>query len=386
MILTIQAKFHHFISGNLDNSKDCNLVDGLFLDFSSAFDRVDHKILLQKLHNYGFRGALLKFIQSFLSNRKQRVVFSGVYSDWVPVTSGVPQGSVLGPILFLLFVNDINEGLSSSLFRFADDHTIVRCIRSHSDRVILQNDLDKVHHWTVVNNLPLNASKCAVVHFSRSTALGPVTTYFLGGVPIKVVDDFKLLGVTFSSSLSFSSHVDAVCKKISRLTGFVIRISKHMHFSALLYLFKALITPHLTYCAIVWNPCKTGLLDRLDKSQRKISKVLMYRNRSCPSNLSYELRLNAFGLLKTGDLFDLLRLIFCFKLLNGLGPSSFLQYFNPSKVNELRYLHSASRTDSFFNSVFVSFPRLWNELPSSVRSSTSLNVFKNACKKHFTMY
>ena len=307
------AKFHHFLSGNLDNSKDCNLVDGIFLDFSSAFDRVDHRILLQKLHNYGLRGGVLKFIQSFLSERKQRVVVGGSYSNWVPVTSGVPQGSVLGPILFLLFVNDINEGLSSPLFRFADDHTAVRCIRSHRDRVVLQKDLDRIHDWTVVNNLPLNASKCAVVHFSRSKAFGPVTTYFLGGVPIKVVDNFKLLGIVFSSSLSFSSHVDVVCRKVSRLTGFVIRISRHMHFRALLYLFKALITPHLTYCAVVWKPCQTDLLDRLDKCQRKISKVLMYRNKSCSSDLSYELRLSAFGLIKTCDLLDLLRLIFCFK-------------------------------------------------------------------------
>ena len=100
-------------------------------------------------------------------------------------------------------------------------------------------------------------------------------------------------------------------------------------------------------------------------------------------DLSDESRLVEFGLLKTSrDLFNLLRLIFCFKLINGMGPSSFLQFFNPSKVNELMYLHSTSRTNAFFNSVFVSFPRLWNELPNSVRSSPSLALFKNFCKDH----
>ena len=133
----------------------------------------------------------------------------------------------------------------------------------------------------------------------------------------------------------------------------------------------------------MWNPCQIGLLDRLDKNQRKISKVLMYRKR-CPPDLSYESRLVEFGLLKTSDLFNLLRLIFCFKLINGMGPSSsFLQFFSPSKVNELRYLHSTSHTNAFFNSVFVSFPRLWNELPISVRSSPSLALFKSLCKDHF---
>ena len=134
-------------------------MDGIFLDLSSAFDRVDHKVLLEKLHNYGIRGNLLKWIQSFLSDRKQSVIFGGAYSNWASVTSGVPQGSVLGPILFLLFVNDINESLSSPLFQFADDHTIVRCIRIVKDQVALQRDLDKIHLWTLVNNLPLNASK-----------------------------------------------------------------------------------------------------------------------------------------------------------------------------------------------------------------------------------
>ena len=131
------AKFYHFLSGKLDNSRDCNLIDGIFPDFSAAFDRVDHCILLQKLHNYGIRGNLLRWIRSFLSERKQRVVFRGSYSGWTPVTSGVPQGSVLGPILFLLFVNDINDSLTSPLFQFADDHTIVRCIiRSVEDHKV----------------------------------------------------------------------------------------------------------------------------------------------------------------------------------------------------------------------------------------------------------
>ena len=379
----ILAKFYHFLSGSLDNNKDCNLVDGIFLDFSAAFDRVDHSVLLHKLHNYGIRGNMLCFIQSFLSDRKQRVVFKGSFSDWVPVSSGVPQGSVLGPILFLLFVNDINDGLSSPLFQFADDHTVVRCIRSLKDHQTLQKDLDMIHLWTLKNNLPLNASKCAVVHFSRSRDQSLFDLdYNLGGSIIKVVDDFKLLGVVFNSSLSFSHHVDSVCKKVSRLAGFCIRISRHMHFSSLLHLFKTLVLPHLTYCAVVWNPCQNGLLDRLDRSQRKISKVLMYRKR-CPSDLSYEARLIEFGLLKTSDLFNFLRLIFCFKLNHGIGPQSFLQFFKPSRVNELRFLHTTSRTNAFFNSVFVSFPRLWNDLPASVRTSSSVNLFKTYCKDNF---
>ena len=121
------VKFFHLLCKTLDDRK-CNLVDGIFLDFSSAFDKVDHNLLLTKLHSMGIRGFLLQWIQDFLSQRKQRVVFKGAVSDWCSVTSGVPQGSVLGPIFFVLFVNDINDVVSSPLFQFADDHTVLRPI------------------------------------------------------------------------------------------------------------------------------------------------------------------------------------------------------------------------------------------------------------------
>ena len=354
-------------------------MDGIFLDFSSAFDRVNHNLLIQKLHNYGIRGNVLAWIQSFLCCRKQRVIFQGKYSQWVPVTSGVPQGSVLGPILFLLFVNDINDIISSPIFQFADDHSMVRSIRTYDDQVSLQEDLDRIYQWSVANELPLNASKCAVVHFSRSKELMDFS-YKLGDRILDVVDNFKLLGVVFNSSLSFATHVDEICRKVSRLTGFVIRTSRNMHYSALLHLFKALILPHLTYCAVVWSPYQSCLLDRLERSQRKITKILLFR-KMFRSDMEYESRLAEFELLKVKDLFQYLKLIFCFKLINNMGPSSFLQYFRCSVVNNARYLHWTSHTNAFLNSVFVSFPRLWNELPISARSATSLHAFKNICRE-----
>jgi hypothetical protein len=373
------AKFYHFLSGSLDK-RDCNLVDGIFLDFSSAFDRVNHNSLLQKLHGYGIRGNVLSWIKSFLIGRKQRVIFQGEYSQWVPVTSGVPQGSVLGPVLFLLFVNDINDNLSSPLFQFADDHSLVRCIKTIDDQLFLQKDLDRIFQWTVKNNLPLNASKCAVVQFSRSKDFLKFS-YKLGSCTLNVVDDFKLLGVVFNSSLSFATHIDEVCRKVARLTGFVIRLSRSMHYSALLHLFKALILPHLTYCSVIWKPYQKGFLARLERSQRKVTKVLSFR-KTFSFDMSYESRLLEFELLKVGDLFQVLRLVFCFKLIN-LGPSSFLQYFHTSVVNKDRYLHCTSHTNAFLYSVFVSFPRLWNELPISVRSTSSINSFKNNCKDYY---
>ena len=140
----------------------------MFLDFSSAFDKVDHNLLLSKLQSLGFRGSLLQWIQNFLLMRQQWVIFKGSLSEWCMVTSGVPQGSVLGPILFLLFVNDINDELSSQLLQFADDHSIVRPICNEHDHNILQQDIQNIFQWTVLNKLPLNLSKCSVMHMTRS--------------------------------------------------------------------------------------------------------------------------------------------------------------------------------------------------------------------------
>ena len=123
-------------------------------------------------------------------------------------------------------------------------------------------------------------------------------------------------------------------------------------------------------------------MDRLEKSQRKVTKILMYRKK-CPPDMSYDARLAEFDLLQINDLFQVLRLIFCFKLIKNLGPTSFLQFFHPSFINNDRYLHWTAHTNTFQNSVFVSFPRLWNKLPTEIRSAISLPVFKSVCKDHF---
>ena len=183
------------------------------------------------------RGFLLQWIQDFLSQRKQRVVFKGAVSDWCSVISGVPQGSVLGPIFFVLFVNDINDVVSSPLFQFADDHTVLRPILSERDHVGLQNDIHNVFQWTLRNKLPLNLSKCSVMHMTRSKSLNYCDTFITGDGILVEVDEFKLLGVTFSKDLSFDSHIDAISNKVSKLSGFITRCTRGM-FS---YMFGPLI-------------------------------------------------------------------------------------------------------------------------------------------------
>ena len=377
------VKFFHLLCKSLDDRK-CNLVDGIFLDFSSAFDKVDHNILVSKLHSMGIRGFLLQWIQNFLYKRKQRVVFKGAVSEWCSVTSGVPQGSVLGPIFFVLFVNDLNDVVSSPLFQFADDHTILRPIFSEGDHNALQTDIHNIFNWTILNKLPLNPSKCSAMHMTRSKSPNYCDTYIMGGSTLAEVNEFKLLGVTFSKDLSFDSHIDTISRKVSKLSGFIIRCTRNMSSYALLNLYKALILPHITYCACVWSPHQRNHLDRLERVQRKITRTLFYKQSpNADVRPPYSNRLLGLNLVRLEDAFKIQRLVLGFKILNDMSPASFGSLIQHSKLESTRFLHQSTRTSSFFNSMFVSFPRLWDEIPSDLYIVSNLSSFKAGCKSYF---
>ena len=206
----------------------------------------------------------------------------------------------------------------------------------------------------------------------------------MGDITLDEVDDFKLLGVTFSKDLSFDTHIDKISSKLSKLSGFIIRCTRNMSYSALLNLYKALILPHIVYCACVWAPHQTNHLDRLEKVQRKISRTLFYKQfLKSDVRPPYSDRLSSFDLVKLEDAFKIQRLVLGFKILNGLAPASFAALIQHSRLVNTRLLHQSSRTSFFFNSMFVSLPRLWDEIPSDLHQVTNLSSFKEGCKSHF---
>ena len=306
------VKFFHHVCKSLDDRK-CNLVDGIFLDFSSAFDKVDHNLLLSKLHSLGIRGPLLQWIQSFLFERKQRVVFKGAVSSWVSVTSGVPQGSVLGPIFFVLFVNDLNDVVNSPLYQFADDHTIVRPILSRLDHmpsrgmfIISSGGLSRINYLSIF----LNVLLCTWLDLNLLVIL-MTDDYFMGESKLEEVNKFKLLGVTFGKDLTFDSHIDSISKKVSKLSGFIIRCTKNMSPNTLLNLYKALILPHIIYCACVWAPYQRNHLDRIEKVQRKVTLSLFFKQSPFADvRPPYSDRLLDLDLVRVEDAFKIQRLIF----------------------------------------------------------------------------
>ena len=244
---------------------DC--IDVAYLDFRKAFDLVSHEHLIYKLSKYGIKGKILNWIKDFLSNRKQRVVIRGTTSSWEDVTSGVPQGSVLGPILFLIFINDLPTELLSKLSLFADDSKLFSRIITNKGVTnpgviegnrLLQEDLNKVVEWAGKWKMEFNVDKCKVMHLGHNNPRG---TYSMGDRQLEATEGEKDLGVFIDNKLDFGKHIRAVVGKANSILG-MIRVSfACMNKTMFLNLYPALVRPLLEYCVQVWSPYKKNTLD-----------------------------------------------------------------------------------------------------------------------------
>ena len=234
-------------------------TDVILLDFSKAFDTVPHVRLLNKLQNCKIDNLIITWIKSWLTQRTQCVVVAGVSFSSVSVLSGVPQGTVLGPLLFLLYINDIASGVSSSIRLFADDCILYRTIKCEADSIILQRDLDLLSQWTVLWQMKFNVSKCVLIRCSRSLNLFQYN-YQLYNHTLDVRDEHLYLGVLLHKSLSWSNHIAKTTAKASQLFNF----SPSVKASAYL----AIVCPVLEYAASVWDPYQQNDILSLEKAAR----------------------------------------------------------------------------------------------------------------------
>ena len=237
----------------LRNMKDGKQTDIILLDFSKAFDKVNHEKLIFKLHNYGIRGKTLSWIKAFLNGRSQTVVLEGDCSKEVPVTSGVPQGSVLGPILFLAYINDLPDKVKSQVRLFADDTAAYLAITKLSDSDQLQADLDILQEWELRWDMQFNPSKCQVIHITRLHSPIP-TEYTLHGENLEVVECARYLGVDIAHDLSWKSHVNRITNNANKSLGYLRRNLRSKNTALRENAYKAIVRPQLEYAAPVWDP------------------------------------------------------------------------------------------------------------------------------------
>ena len=240
---------------SLDSGNEVCIV---YFDIRKAFDSVPHTPLLQKLLDIGLNPYLLRGVENYLTNRKQFTVVNGYSSTSLPVLSGVPQGSVIGPLLFIIYINDVvNQILpDSNINLFVDDIALYRTINSPDDYVRLQDDIRSVSCCLGSKYLDLNASKCCYLLLSRKrnhSILPPIL--ILNDAPLKRVNSYKYLGILISSDLMWSSHISSICSKTRRLTGMLYRqFYKHSSPNTMLKLYTSYIRPHLEYACTAWDP------------------------------------------------------------------------------------------------------------------------------------
>ena len=248
-------------------------VCAVFFDYRKAFDSVPHLPLLKKLENLGFNDHILHWVSGYLASRSQSVVVNGKSSLPAPVISGVPQGSVLGPLLFLIYINDLTEinltdGAKITLY--AEDVLLFRVINSPEDFAKLQDDIDKVGNWSCTNHLTLNRDKCKYMIVSRrKTVSTPSSPLLLEGHSLEQVEMFKYLGVLLSHDLSWGEHVQSICSKARKILGLLYRRSyNNAPGSALLQLYISLVRPHLDYASAIWSPYLTKDKTELENIQK----------------------------------------------------------------------------------------------------------------------
>ena len=371
-----------FLTKNLDNGDP---VDVLYLDFSKAFDKVPHKRLIQKLKRYNISEKTLGWIEAWLSNRKQRVLLNGTYSDWLDVTSSVVQGSVLGPILFIIYIDDIDTCLgtiSGFVSKFADDTKIAKVVKDKKSAAEMQTVITNLEAWCKKWGMVFNIKKCCLMHFGYNN---PKTEYQMDGQRLAASNSQKDLGILISDNCNPSAQCAQAAKKANQVLGQINRSFSCHTKDIMTQIHKVFVRPHLEYAVAAWSPWLQKDIDALEKIQRRATRRISNIRGTYPERLK---QLNLTTLeerRKRGDAIEV------FKCLNGSWDIKKNSLLTLNNSNQPRTRHQNShmplvvphaRLEMRKNSFAVRGSELWNSLPSNIRQSSSTNAFKNAYDLH----
>ena len=353
-------------------------VHAIYFDFKKAFDKVPHKKLLMKVQASGIQGYLLEWLTAWLSRRKQRVCVHNEYSEWVNVISSVPQGSVLGPLLFLIYINDLGNDVRSTLSLFADDTKVFRTIKTAEDREILQEDIDSMTLWCKVWQMEFNISKCHVLSFG-SRASSP--KYNLAGNSLSCADYEKDVGVLVPSNLKFHEQCATAIAKANSVLGLIKRAFHSRDQVTIINAFKTYVLPHLDFCVQIWAPGNKSWQDKLERVQKRALRLI-----PSLSGLDYQTKLEKTGLLSLCDrrkMFDLVEMYKRTK--KGVVRYQINSKNTRSAENKLLEVPKF-RLDIRKNSFSVRASQEWNQIPKPLRDSETLFMFKKNIKKYLSSH
>ena len=385
------AHFDH-VTQLLENNQN---VDVVYLDFAKAFDKVDFLVTMKKLRNVGISGKLGQWIYSFLTNREQAVIVDGTTGNLSEVKSGVPQGSVLGPLLFLVLISDIDhETVSAFISSFADDTRAVKGVSNEDDVKSLQTDLQAIYRWSQNNNMEFNSPKFECLRYGNDNDVKKNTCYKTPtGESIKEVEHAKDLGIVMSNNGTFKQHIGNIANTANQLCGWVLRTFRTRQRLPMLMLWKTLIRPKIEYCCQLWCPTKTGDKQLLEQVQRSFIRKI-----SGLQHLSYWQQLKELKMYSLERRRERYIILYIWRIMEGQVPNvshsdnaGIRFIWHPRRGRNCLVPLVNSRGSRHFqtvryNSFGVKGPRLFNTLPKDVRNLTgcSVETFKRSVDKYLS--
>lgn len=383
---------HHFddVFESLCNNCD---FDSIYLDYAKAFDKVDHRLLVEKLKVYGINPKLVTWIESFLTGRTQAVVVDGHQSISALILSGVPQGTVLGPVLFLVHINDIALCVINAILRcLADDTRISMPIQSIHDVILLQDDLNRVIQWSERNNMTLHKDKFEYMCHSYNksnylTDLPLISEYFeytvSSDITLSPVHRLRDLGVTVSSDLSWSPHIKTISDKARQKAAWVLSVFHTRSREVMLTLYKSMVRSLLEYCCPLWNPVKVSDIQELESVQK------VFTSRICGmKDLHYWDRLKQLSLMSLQRRRERYIVLHMWKILHNRTSNDLQVQFDykprlgyQSKVPGLNRKSTAANKTLYDSSFAVMGPKLWNCIPFHMNTIDCAEVFKQKLTK-----
>ena len=368
----------HEIAKSINNSDQ---IDSILLDFSKAFDKVCHRKLILKLKHYGICGNIINWITDFLSGRTQCVVVRGSSSKVAAVLSGVPQGTVLGPLLFLAYINDMPLAANSTIALFADDSFIYRIINSKEDADQLQNNLDNLVAWENDWSMQFHPDKCKLLRITNKRNIIDAD-YYIHGVQLGNVEKAKYLGVTLTRKLSWNAHISGVCSKAHNARFFLQRNLVKSSKITRLSCYKTFIRPIIEYASTVWDPSgNEKLRTQIEMVQRKAIRWICnsWKLSTSPTKLRESLKIRTLeDRRKLASLKMFHEIIYKTNYVNiEIIPNK------RQRCSSIKFQPLYGRIKSYTYSFFPKTVSLWNELPAEVRKIEDLKVFNNEINKFF---